>query len=88
MTGRKSTATKFLFQPARRERAFYLRRGMCPLPMAKVEIDGEVVQRQRVARVLLDAAGGTIACMSPALAPGERLIERPGRIPAIVREVM
>jgi hypothetical protein len=57
------------------------------LQTVNVEIDGKVVQRLRVHRVLWCEGKGAVACTQPQLWPGEKLVERPGKIAAIVREM-
>lgn len=61
---------------------------MCPLRMIDVEIDGKVVSRLRSLRILQadPNSPSTVACFQPSLRPGERLVERPGQIPMIVRD--
>jgi hypothetical protein len=59
---------------------------MPPLPMVNVEIDGQVVARPRVIRVLACSEKGAVTCTQPQLWPGERLLERSGAIPVIVKE--
>jgi hypothetical protein len=56
------------------------------LPTVNVEIDGKVVARTRVIRVLSCDEKGAVTCTQPQLWPGEKLVERPGKIAAIVRE--
>ena len=59
---------------------------MCPLPTVSVEIDGKVVSRLRAVRVLINTDAGVVACFEPMLWPGEHLVERPGRIPMIIKD--
>jgi hypothetical protein len=56
--------------------------------MMSVEVAGQVVRRPSVADVLVyDRTGRpAVARMRPELLEGERLIERAGQIPAIVKE--
>lgn len=60
---------------------------MRAVPMMRVEIAGSVVTRPGQLDVLLyDHTGRpTVSRMRPQLEEGEVLLERPGRIPAIIR---
>jgi hypothetical protein len=57
-----------------------------PLPAMNVEIDGKIVSRLRVVRILSSDEKGTVTCTQPQLWPGEVLVMRPGAIPTIVKE--
>jgi hypothetical protein len=56
--------------------------------MLSVEVDGAIVRRPAVPQVLqFDPAGpSTVVRLQPQLLAGEILVERAGRIAAIVRE--
>lgn len=61
---------------------------MFDAPMLPVEVDGAVRKRTGVPEVLLyDRTGRPAAVrMRPQLLAGERLVERPGLIPMIVKD--
>ncbi len=59
---------------------------MRAVPQMKVEVDGAIVTRPGVLDVLQQNHAGLIAHMRPQLLPGEILVERIGRIPAIHRD--
>jgi hypothetical protein len=72
---------------ARLARAFLLQRcAMRAVPQMRVEVAGVIVTRPAVLDVMQHDRAGTIARLLPQLHPGEALVERPGRIRAIVKE--
>lgn len=58
---------------------------MRAVPMMSVEVDGVVVRRPGVVKVI-QCGASVIAHMRPQLEPGEQLVEREGKITAIVKE--